>query len=137
MEFVSKKKVDLTPTQQMNTRTGAIKVSTPEATALDLVGYVHHCGGLNNVATVLSELSESIDAVRLVGAAKLVPITWAQRVGYLIDAAGAKEKTSDLAAYVNSKSPVRASLSPGQAVKGAEMNKRWKLFLNTSVEADF
>ena len=50
------------PVQSFNTPRGTILVSTAEATAVDLVGYQHHAGGLDQVATVLSELAEHIDA---------------------------------------------------------------------------
>ena len=39
-------------------------VASPEATALELVGYADQCGGLDNVASVLGELSEALDALR-------------------------------------------------------------------------
>jgi AbiEi antitoxin C-terminal domain len=35
---------------------------TAEATALELAGYADQCGGLDNVASVLAELVESLDA---------------------------------------------------------------------------
>jgi hypothetical protein len=37
-----------------------MRVSTPEATALDLVRYVTAAGHIGNVATVLAELSEKL-----------------------------------------------------------------------------
>ena len=136
VDFVLKKDAKMTPTQLWTTGTGMLTISTPEATALDLVGYVHHCGGLNNVATVLSELQEMIDPGRLVVAAKLAPIAWAQRVGYLMDMVGAKKKTGDLASHVETRVPVGTPLAPGRSVRGAEMNRLWRLFVNTGVEPD-
>ena len=136
VEFVFKKKVETVPTRRMNTRVGVIEVSTPEVTAFDLVGYVRHCGGLNNVATVLSELHGTVDASRLAETAKLVPVVWAQRVGYLIDLVGGQEKTADLAAYVKAKNPVRMPLSPSRSIKGAKLDGRWRVFVNAGVEAD-
>jgi hypothetical protein len=62
---------------------GTIRVSTVEATAIDLVGYERHAGGLDQVATVLAELAEHIDPERLVVAAKTAPVSWAQRLGYM------------------------------------------------------
>jgi len=60
-----------------------MRVSTPEATALDLVRYVGHAGQLGNVASVLSELSERIDPVRLVEAARAeVELSIVQRLGF-------------------------------------------------------
>lgn len=44
--------------QRINTPRGTLVISTPEATALDLVGYPHRAGGLNQVATVLAELAD-------------------------------------------------------------------------------
>ena len=39
---------------EMKTETGAMRVSTPEATALDLLRYLEGAGHLGNVATVLA-----------------------------------------------------------------------------------
>ena len=61
-----------------------MRVSTVEATAIDLVGYERHAGGLDQVATILAEFAEQIDPERLVEAAKTAPISWAQRLGYLL-----------------------------------------------------
>lgn len=40
-------------------------ISTPEATAMDLMHYPSQSGGLNHIATVLSELQESINPEKL------------------------------------------------------------------------
>lgn len=57
-EFIARKTVARVPTTQVNARRGPLRVSSPEATALDLVGYASRAGGLDPVATVLAELSE-------------------------------------------------------------------------------
>jgi hypothetical protein len=57
----------------INNSRGTIRVSTPEATALDLVGYPEHSAGLDNVATVLSELADSLDPDRLAEAVQVAP----------------------------------------------------------------
>jgi predicted transcriptional regulator of viral defense system len=136
VEFVFKKNADLIPTQPKNTPAGTVKIATPEATAFDLIGYVSHCGGLDNVATILAELHEKIDASRLVEAAGLSPVAWAQRLGYLMDMVGGQEKTTGLASYIKDKTPVRAPLMPAGSVKGAKMDSRWRLFVNAKVETD-
>ena len=48
--FFVRKNLRRVPTQTLNTPRGFIVVSTPEATAFDLVGYHHRAGGLSNVA---------------------------------------------------------------------------------------
>lgn len=62
-------RLDEVPVQRLNTPRGTITVSTPEATALDLVDYQHHAGGLSQVTTVLAELAEKINDEKLAVAA--------------------------------------------------------------------
>jgi hypothetical protein len=59
--FVAGGDLEQVPVSTFNTPHGYIKYATPEVTALELVGYPQHAGGLNNVATVLEELSELSD----------------------------------------------------------------------------
>jgi len=84
------------PVQNFSTPWGTLLVSSPEATALDLVGYAHHAGGLSQVATVLSELAERIDPEKLAAAARTAPVAWAQRLGYLLEHLGSAAKTPAL-----------------------------------------
>jgi len=72
IRFFYKRELSSTPTAEIKTETGTLRTSTPEATAFDLVRYVAGAGNLNNVATVLAELAEVIDAERLVRAAAKV-----------------------------------------------------------------
>ena len=41
-------------------------------------------GYLDNVATVLAELAESIEAAALEAEARRAPVAWVQRLGYLL-----------------------------------------------------
>jgi predicted transcriptional regulator of viral defense system len=136
VEYIYRKNTGDIPTAERNTPAGTILISTPEATALDLVGYEKRCGGLDNVATVLSELAEKIDAKRLIETAQFSPIAWTQRLGYLFDTLGETEKADRLAAYVREKDPARAPLIPALTTKGSRSNRRWQLLVNGTVEAD-
>ena len=73
IHFFVKSTLALTPMTGIKTETGVMQVSTPEATALDLVRYVKSVGGLDNVATVLEELSERIDPRILLKLSKAEP----------------------------------------------------------------
>ncbi|MBI5374418.1 MAG: type IV toxin-antitoxin system AbiEi family antitoxin [Candidatus Schekmanbacteria bacterium] len=136
VEFIFRKNAAKIPTQQRNTRAGILKIATPEATALDLIGYVRHCAGLDNVATVLTELAEKIDADHLLKVAKLSPIAWVQRLGYLLDLIGEQKKAEVLARYIKTKQPVRSPLMPNLSIKGAKLDSRWKIFVNAQVESE-
>ena len=60
-KFVVRKHLRQVPVQSFKTPRGLIRASTPEATAVDLVGYYDRVGGSIRVATVLWNLrSESI-----------------------------------------------------------------------------
>lgn len=134
--FIFRKNAPNIPTMSRNTPTGIVKIATPEATALDLVGYAKHCAGLNNVATVLSELSEKIDVKSLIEVAELSPITWVQRLGYLFESIGEKEKAAALDDYLMDKHPVPTALMPMISIKGTKKNSRWQLFINAEVESE-
>lgn len=124
------------PVQEVNTPRGALRLSTPEATALDLVGYHHHAGGLNQVATVLSELAERLDPKKLVKAAETAPLPWAQRLGYLLERVGAEGKAGPLKTYVRSRAHESTLLLPNAPRGKAVRDERWKLFVNAHVEPD-
>lgn len=80
------KNAEQTPTKHFNTSQGAIVVSTPEATAMDMVSYPNRCGGLDNVLTVLTDLVKKMDADKLQKIASTADeITWVQRLGFLLD----------------------------------------------------
>lgn len=136
VDFVSRKNVADIPTQDFKTPRGYLKVSTPEVTAFDLAGYPHHAGGLDNAATVLSELAEFIDAAKLASITELSPIAWSQRLGYLLELIGEAKLAEGLAEYVSSKVAVPVRLSPTQPHKGVCQDMRWRLFPNEKVEPE-
>lgn len=136
IEFVARKNTEAIPVQDFKTPRGYIKVSTPEATAFDLVGYPNHSGGLDNSATVLSELAESIDAEKLAEIADLSPVAWSQRLGYLLELIGEIDLADRLAEYVRIKDPVTIPLSSSQLHKGIRQNPRWRLIPNEKVEPE-
>lgn len=138
VRFVARRNVARIPTVLRNTLRGQMKVSTPEATAFDLVGYSRHCGGLDNVATVLKELAESLDAGKLAEVAALSPVPWAQRLGFLLELAGAPAMGDPLARRVSEEAGEYVPLSSEAKGHGREVERstRWKLLVNEKVEPD-
>jgi predicted transcriptional regulator of viral defense system len=136
VDFIARKNVKEMPTNTINTLRGMLRVSSPETTAFDLVGYPHHSGGLDNVATILAELAERLDPAELARIAELSPLTWAQRLGYLLDLVEMSDKTDALAGYLATKRLVATPLVPSQPIDGAEKNQRWQLLVNAEIEAE-
>lgn len=134
VDFMLRKGLQEVPVQSLNTPRGMLRVSTPEATAIDLIGYQEQVGGLDQVATVLSELAEKLNPDKLPTAADTAPIPWAQRLGYLLEQVGAPEKAIALKAYVRTRARESTPLMPGAPREDSRRDAGWKLYVNAHVE---
>jgi predicted transcriptional regulator of viral defense system len=132
--FMARSRVAEVPVRGLNTPRGTVLVSTPEATAVDLVGYQHRAGGFDQVATVLSELAEQIDPEKVIAASLTAPIPWAQRLGYLLELGGFFEKAAPLKAHVGQHAKQSAALQPAAPRRLSRRDKGWKLYVNADVE---
>ncbi len=136
VQFVARGDMEETRVVERNTPRGVLRVASAEATALELVGYPEHAGGLDNVATVLSELAESFDTATLAAEARRVPCTWAQRLGYLLALVDASGPADVLEPIVASRGPFPVALAPSAPATGCRSDSRWKVVVNVSVEPD-
>lgn len=136
VEFIARKNVTDIPTVVVNRPRGTVLVSSPESTALDLIGYPHHAAGLVNIATVLSALAVNLDGAVLPTVAELSPVAWAQRLGYLLDLVEMQEKTKALAKYIVKKNPVPAALATSQPSVNVSKDPKWLLKINCKIERE-
>lgn len=133
IRFFGKGRFGSSEMTEVKTPTGYQKVSTPETTALDLVRYSKHSGGLDNVITVLSELSEKLDAKKLLATAKKHDdILTAQRLGWLLESLKERDLAKGLAAWVEKKNPPIRPLEPGSPLEKSKENERWRLLINAN-----
>ncbi len=118
--------------------TGQVWVSTAEVTALDLAADPRRGGGVSNVATVLTELTEetTLRADLLVDAAHHFSLAAIRRLGYLLDAID----QPDLSDAVHDLAEGRRHFPPdllvprGPSVGNVDL--RWRLRVNADVEPD-
>ena len=136
VEFVARANVGEIPTLQKNTLRGVLRYSTLEATAFDLAGYPAHAGGLSNVATILCELVEGMDAAKLLAETARSPLPWSQRLGYLLERVGAASLAAPLAAHVSFRVKEYVPLRPRKSIARASRDSRWRLIVNEEVETD-
>jgi predicted transcriptional regulator of viral defense system len=136
VEFIARHDMHATPVVQRNTAVGVLRVASPEATALELVGYPERCGYLDNVATVLTELAEVLDAERLVAEAQRAPVAWVQRLGYLLALVGAEDLAASLEAALAERVKFLVALAPWTSMTGAPRDLRWAVAVNVKVEPD-
>ena len=120
----------------MNTPRGHMRVSSPETTALELVGYAPHAGGLDNVSSILADLAESLDGTKLADEARKMPLAWVQRLGYLLELVGAAEFADALSPYVGERARRVAPLDASVSRTGAERSERWRIAVNIEVEPE-
>jgi predicted transcriptional regulator of viral defense system len=137
VRFFVKRDPARTPAQQIKGVTGYIPVSTPEATATDLIVYARQVGGLDRVLTVLQELAERIDARRLVRAVEANgQLVAAQRLGWLIERTDYAKKAKPLARWLTERKPLPAKLEPSRPIRGSHRDPRWQLWINSELESD-
>jgi len=134
--FHARRNVERVPTVRFNTPRGYVDVSTPEATAFDLVGYNAHAGGLDNVATLLPHLLSRTRPESLAAVAPLSPVPWSQRLGYLLELVGARDHADALEAYVARHARDAVVLAPTHDGSSVVREPQWKLIVNEKVEPD-
>ena len=130
MEYVEKRQ----------TRTGYINVSGPELTAIDLVAYQQRNGSITRAATVLAELSPRLDFAKAGSDfLKVAPVACFQRLGYILEEVLEEKDTADALFSLMQEAHTRmqpAPLKPGVPATNCEVNSRWKIQMNETIEID-
>lgn len=134
--FFVRKRVAEVPVQLFNTPRGTVAVSTPAATAFDLVGYETKIGGLDAVATILVELAEKLDPEKMSAMAPTVPLPWVQRLGYLLERIGEGSRVGPLKEYVRKHAREVTALHTSEPPGGHPRDPSWKLIVNADIQAE-
>jgi predicted transcriptional regulator of viral defense system len=131
-----KKTAKQTPIVKMKSTSGYFNVSTPEATAFDIVAYHRCCPSLDHVATVLVELAEVMHAKDLAELARISD--WRpnlQRLGWLLDYVNWPEKAASLHAALKRQSLKPVTLETRLPAEGP-YSERWQIVENTDIQPD-
>ncbi len=134
--FASKYVADVS-TQKVKTPTGSIRVSTPEATVVDLVRFASAAGHLDNVATIMAEMALALDEKRLLAAVRVVnDVPNALRLGHILDGVRRRRLTNSIHAWVEKQSPRDVLLRTGRPVDHARTDRRWHVMINDPIEIE-
>ena len=136
IRYIEKGNIQQMPVNLKNTRTGTINLSSPELTALDLMGHPSHAAGLSNAATAALELAEKIDPEKLVYTASLCPLSWSQRLGYVLDSFGEEELAGYLHHHTSDRFEVYTPLRRAASQTNAFRSRKWKVIVNSKVDPD-
>ena len=136
VRFIARQDMSKTPVIQRNTIRGVLRIASPDATALELVGYLKAGGGLDHVATVLRDLAEVMNASTLAAEAHRAPVAWVQRLGYLLMQVHSESLAFALDPILKERKHYTVPLSPSLPITGCSRDKRWNVALNTRVESE-
>lgn len=143
IELIYKKSLDNLPIQDFAVSTGYLKIATPELAALDLLNYPNHAGGLNHIATVLSELIETLDVNKLIALAQTMNAKHQlQRIGYILEKIEVMDEdkkdiiVTGLAKFLEGNMKNYIPLASEITKIGYSRCKKWKIIENSEVESD-
>ncbi len=140
INYISIKEIPETLIQKQKTEAGYLNIASAVLTACDLVQFEKRVGGINRVATVLSELSEVIKPEDF--KPELMHhthVTALQRLGYLLEHVCMENELADALfdAMENEKHNFfRIPLKASKNSKGFTSENRWKVIVNTEIEID-
>lgn len=138
IQFI-KNSVDFRPgmIEKEKTSAGYYDRSTPNVTVVDAVYYRKQAGGLSNVANLIAELNEQLDAeemkaysLRAHGRSTL------QRLGYILRELGLKELARPIRSFIEKQSFSWTPLNPSGRRSGHERDDSFKLIVNYPLEPD-
>jgi predicted transcriptional regulator of viral defense system len=140
MNYISKKEIPEPLLDTRKTEVGYLTISNPALTATDLIQFAKRVGGINKVASVLSELAESIQPDAFDNnLLQHVPVTALQRLGYLLEKVFYNQPLANALydALQRNESPLfRIPLKASVPAKGFASDERWKVIVNTEIEID-
>ena len=129
--------------EDRKTDTGTMKMSSAALTALDLLRYPQASGGIDNVATVLSDLRQEIDPAQLAALSAVVERPVVQRLGYLLDHLGHDELTGPMQEALRERGSLpwteidrREARDPDFASETLQRDVRWRVIARRMPQVD-
>ncbi len=122
-----------------NTEMGIVLYSNAELTAVDLIQFAGHIGGLQRAATVLSELIGEVDMGRIERVFPYTTMATLQRLGYISECILEEhEKAGELYVRINAFTPrwKNILLSNAAPVNQEDSANRWHVNENIEIEID-
>ena len=125
------------------TDTGTMKISSAALTALDLLRYPQASGGIDNVATVLSDLGQRIDPEQLAALSAQVERPIVQRLGHLLEHLGHDALTRPMLKASQARGSLpwteldrQEARDPDFAPEPRERDPRWRVIVRRVPELD-
>lgn len=136
--FFVKGSVEKTPRIVRDTPAGTVEISTASATLIDLVTYAGRIGGINGVASVISELTDSVTLKEFNSCLKTMPVTQAdlQRAGFLLERLSFDRLAAEVGAFLKGCDLHLVPLSCTNPEREAPKSARWSIIENETIEVE-
>jgi predicted transcriptional regulator of viral defense system len=141
IEFYERQAVSVIPTTPVKTYSGETKISSVEATMMDIASDVRLSGGIHNAAMVILELFENDDfsAKRFEEIIDLYKITATRRIGYILEryaSGGELQRILDVCEKRSVEKFNQISfLTPDESRRG-KFCRKWSITINQELELD-
>lgn len=129
--------------EDRKTDTGTMKISSAALTALDLLRYPRASGGIDNVATVLSDLGQKIDPEQLAAISVTVERPIVQRLGHLLDRLGHGALSGPMLKALQARGSMpwaeldrQEARDVNFAAEPREHDSRWRIIVRRAPEPD-
>ncbi len=140
INYISIKGIPEDLMEKRKTEAGYLNISNAALTACDLVQFEKRVGGFNRVATILNELVEVLKVTDFQSTLlKHVHVTTLQRLGHLLETVCFQQELANAlyeAMTHENLSFYRIPLKASKETKGYSSENRWKVIVNTEIEAD-
>lgn len=135
IQFIVKNEFPEFGIEKSKTDTGYINISNPENTALDLITYQKHSGGIVRIIEVLDELADKFDPLNLIESLKNKwPLASLQRFGFICEKyLDKKEYLDPVKELILNSQIYPVKLNVSQQSKAGKIDKTWQVIENVEV----
>jgi hypothetical protein len=137
IRFIVNKHTNKIPKQSLKTPHGPVWISTPGATAVDIVRFHKKSAGYSHIATVLLEMGKKIESQDLVKVANIyneAPLI--QRVGYFLETYVKGARLATLHSWLKNQNCSYKRLSGKRSGPELSRNSKWYIVVDIEVEPD-
>ena len=128
VSFFVKRRIEKTPTQALANSYAPLRVSTPAATAFDLIRYAGKIGGIGRAVETLRPLLSGISQTELRTVLEAEDETaTAQRLGYVIEQASQARLAAVIDDWLPARRPVIPLATTAECRSDASLADRWRV----------
>lgn len=137
INFSEKKNFPQYGIEEKKTETGYFKISNKELTFLDLIYFEQSIGGYSRIVTILEELTESLNLIKMRDVVKNdFPISTFQRAGFIAENILNNNKLAAIFETKLAKLKPKTVLLKSSGQQVGDKDDKWKVLINTQIDSD-